>query len=195
MITKEEILAELENTPEPEKKLHEIAARTRLPVMVIRKILKGLVTVVPPERGHDNTDRVAESHIEKGVNRGRWSDEDIQYMAECWNRGADICEIAEAVCRSEQAVRAMVDAEFAERQKIYANRILLAVCLALNDIAGFGDKRLMYILQGIEDITSDYAERAGKNYRPETAEEDKVAQMMQDELLGRGRTHIVIKSK
>jgi hypothetical protein len=40
---------------------------------------------------------------------------------------------------TQQAVRAMVDAEFAERQKIYANRILLAVCLALNDIAGFGD--------------------------------------------------------
>lgn len=108
MITKDEILAELENTPEPEKKLHEIAARTKLPVMVIRKILKGLVTVVPPERGHDNTDRVAESHIEKGVNRGRWSDEDIQYMAECWNRGADICEIAEAVCRSEKAVRGVM---------------------------------------------------------------------------------------
>ena len=48
MIAKDEILAELDNTPEPEKKLHEIAARTRLPVMVIRKILKGLVTVVPP---------------------------------------------------------------------------------------------------------------------------------------------------
>lgn len=108
MITKDEILAELENTPEPEKKLHEIAARTKLPVMVIRKILKGLVTVVPPERGHDNTDRVAKSHIEKGVNRGRWSDEDIQYMAECWNRGADILEIAEAVCRSEQAVRGVM---------------------------------------------------------------------------------------
>lgn len=42
---------------------------------------------------------------------------------------------------TQEAVRAMVDAEFAERQKIYANRILLAVCLALNDIAGFGDKR------------------------------------------------------
>ena len=81
---------------------------------------------------------------------------------------------------TQEAVRAMVDAEFAERQKIYANRILLALCLALNDIAGFGDKRLMYILQGIEDITTDYAERAGKNYRPETAEEDKVAQMMQE---------------
>lgn len=96
---------------------------------------------------------------------------------------------------TQEAVRAMVDAEFAERQKIYTNRILLATCLALNDIAGFGDKRLMYILQGIEDITSDYAERAGKNYRPETAEEDKVAQMMQDELLSRRNLHVVIKSK
>ena len=53
----------------------------------------------------------------------------------------------------------------------------------------------MYILQGIEDITSDYAERAGKNYRPETAEEDKVAQMMQEELLSRRSMHVVIKTK
>ena len=96
---------------------------------------------------------------------------------------------------TREAVRAMVDAEFAERQKIYANRILLAVCLALNDLYSFGDKRLMYVLKGVEDIVSDDAERVGKNDRPETAEEDKVAQMMQDELLGRGRTHIVIKSK
>ena len=96
---------------------------------------------------------------------------------------------------TRQAVRTLVDAEFAERQKIYTRRVLLATCLALNDIAGFGDKRLMYILQGIEDITSDYAERAGKNYRPETAEEDKVAQMMQEELLSRRNMHVVIKSK
>ena len=96
---------------------------------------------------------------------------------------------------ANEAIRTAVKAEFAERQKIYTNRILLATCLALNDIAGFGDKRLMYILQGIEDITSDYAERAGKNYRPETAEEDKVAQMMQDELLSRRNLHVVIKSK
>ena len=63
---------------------------------------------------------------------------------------------------TQEAVRAMVDAEFEERQKIYANRILLATCLALNDIAGFGDKRLPYILKGIEDITTDYANRCVK---------------------------------
>lgn len=96
---------------------------------------------------------------------------------------------------TQEAVRAMVDAEFAERQKIYTNRILLATCLVLNDIAGYGDKRLLYVLQGIEDVTTDYAERAGKNYRPETAEEDIVAQMMQDELLSRRNLHVVIKSK
>ena len=42
MITKDEILAELDGCDEPEKKLHEIAERERLPVMVIRKILKDL---------------------------------------------------------------------------------------------------------------------------------------------------------
>lgn len=96
---------------------------------------------------------------------------------------------------TRQAVRTLVDAEFAERQKIYANRILLATCLALNDIAGFGDKRLMFVLKGIEDIVTDYAERVGKDYRASTAEEDKIAQMMQNELLSRRKIHIVLKSK
>lgn len=96
---------------------------------------------------------------------------------------------------TRQAVRTLIDAEFAERQKIYTRRVLLAMCLALNDIAGFGDKRLLYILKGIEDITADYAERGGKDYRANTAEEDKIAQMMQDELLSRRKIHIVLKSK
>lgn len=60
---------------------------------------------------------------------------------------------------------------------------------------GFGDKRLLYILKGIEDITTDYAERAGKDYYPRSAEEDRVSQMMQEELLSRRNLHIVIKSK
>lgn len=96
---------------------------------------------------------------------------------------------------TQEAVRAMVDAEFAERQKIYANRILLATCLVLNDIAGYGDKRLLYVLQGIEDVTTDYAERAGKDYYPRSAEEDQVSRMMQEELLSRRNLHVVIKSK
>ena len=97
--------------------------------------------------------------------------------------------------RTQEAVRTLVDAEFAERQKIYSRRVLLAMCLALNDIAKFGDKRLMYVLKGIEDIVTDYAERVGKDYRASTAEEDKIAQMMQDELLSRRKIHIVLKSK
>ena len=96
---------------------------------------------------------------------------------------------------ANEAIRTAVKAEFAERQKIYTNRILLATCLALNDIAGFGDKRLMYVLQGIEDITTDYAERAGKDYYPYSAEEDQVSRMMQEELLSRRNMHVVIKSK
>lgn len=50
MITKDEILAELEGCDEPEKKLFEIAERERQPVMVIRKILRDLVTIVPPKK-------------------------------------------------------------------------------------------------------------------------------------------------
>lgn len=64
MITKEEILAELEDCDEPEKKLHEIAERTGQPVMIIRKMLKDLVTVMPPEKEYDNVNRVARLHYE-----------------------------------------------------------------------------------------------------------------------------------
>ena len=96
---------------------------------------------------------------------------------------------------TKDMIRAYVDEEFSKRQKIYTRRVLLATCLALNDIAGFGDKRLLYILKGIEDITTDYAERVGKDYRASTAEEDKIAQMMQDELLSRRKIHVVLKSK
>lgn len=106
MITKEEILAELEGCEEPEKKLHEIAERTGQPVMIIRKVLKDLVTVAPPEKDYDNTDRVAKMHYEVGDHR--WNPEELEYAEECWRRGASLDEIAEAVGRSKVAVKGMM---------------------------------------------------------------------------------------
>ena len=94
---------------------------------------------------------------------------------------------------AKAAVREYVDYEFKQRQKIYARRMLLAMCIALNDIAGFGDKRLMYILKGVEDITTDYGNRVDKGYRAVDAETDEVANLMQEELLSRGSIHIRIK--
>ena len=94
---------------------------------------------------------------------------------------------------AKEAAREYVDYEFKQRQKIYARRMLLAMCIALNDIAGFGDKRLMYILKGVEDITADYGNRVDKGYRAVDAETDKVANLMQEELLSRGSIHIRIK--
>lgn len=94
---------------------------------------------------------------------------------------------------AKEAAREYVDYEFKQRQKIYARRMLLAMCIALNDIAGFGDKRLMYILKGVEDITADYGNRVDKDYRAVDAETDEVANLMQEELLSRGSIHIKIK--
>lgn len=94
---------------------------------------------------------------------------------------------------AKEAVREYVDYEFKQRQKIYTRRILLAMCIALNDIAGFGDKRLMYILKGVEDITQDYSNRVDKGYRAEDAEHDAVSELMQQELLSRPSIHIQIK--
>ena len=94
---------------------------------------------------------------------------------------------------AREMARAYVDEEFKQRQKIYARRMLLAMCIALNDIAGFGDKRLMYILKGVEDITTDYGNRVDKGYRAVDAETDEVANLMQEELLSRSSIHIRIK--
>lgn len=106
MITKEEILAELEGCDEPEKKLHEIAERTGQPVMIIRKMLKDLVTVVPPEKEYDNINRIARLHYE--VSSHQWFLDEIAYAEECWKRGATIDEIASAVGRSKAAIKGMI---------------------------------------------------------------------------------------
>lgn len=101
MITKAEILKELDGCAEPEKKLHEIAAREHLPVVVIRKMLRDLVKVEPPEPEpsnypiHYNVDRHIEEDYEPERELYRWSDSELKLMAEYWRRNATTREIAE----------------------------------------------------------------------------------------------------
>ncbi|MBQ8552534.1 MAG: hypothetical protein IJ428_06965, partial [Clostridia bacterium] len=55
------------------------------------------------------------------------------------------------------AVDVYLDVQWKAKQALVMRRLRLAVCLALNDLYRFGDKRLMNILQAIDDITADYA--------------------------------------
>lgn len=94
---------------------------------------------------------------------------------------------------AKDMVKAYVDEEFAKRQKIYTRRILLAACIALNDIFRFGNKRLMWVLKGIEDVMCDYASRIPRDYRAESPEEDELSRIMQEELNSRKGLSVEIK--
>ena len=94
---------------------------------------------------------------------------------------------------AREMARAYVDEEFAKRQKIYTRRILLATCIVLNDIFHFGNKRLMWVLKGIEDVMCDYASRVPISYRADKPEDDELARLLQEELDSRRKINIVIK--
>ena len=94
---------------------------------------------------------------------------------------------------TKDMIRAYVDEEFSKRQKIYTRRILLATCIVLNDIFHFGNKRLMWVLKGIEDVMCDYASRVPKDYRAESPEDDELSRLLQDELNSRKGLSINIK--
>lgn len=94
---------------------------------------------------------------------------------------------------TKDMIRAYVDEEFSKRQKIYTRRILLAVCIVLNDIFHFGNKRLMWVLKGIEDVMCDYASRIPKNYRADNSGDDELARLLQEELDSRKGLNIKIK--
>lgn len=95
--------------------------------------------------------------------------------------------------RQTELVKAFVDEEFKKRKAIYTRRILLAVCIACNDLFKFGDKRLLWVLKAIEDILTDYTGRVPKDYRADDEYTDEVAKLMQDELLSRSKVHVCIK--
>lgn len=94
---------------------------------------------------------------------------------------------------AQEMARAYIDEEFKVRQKIYTRRMLLATCIVLNDIFHFGNKRLMWVLKGIEDVMCDYASRIPKDYRAENPEEDELSRIMQEELNSRRKLSVSIK--
>lgn len=94
---------------------------------------------------------------------------------------------------AKDMVKAYVDEEFKNRQKIYTRRMLLATCIVLNDIFHFGNKRLMWVLKGIEDVMCDYAARIPKDYRAESPDEDELSRIMQEELNSRKGLSVEIK--
>ena len=104
MITKDEILAELENTPEPEKKLHEIADRENQPVMVIRKILRDQIIVVPACR---KPEPEPEPYARAG-HRHKWTEEEIAHAEASWRRGASMQEIADSLFVSVITIKGLV---------------------------------------------------------------------------------------
>lgn len=79
---------------------------------------------------------------------------------------------------------------WARRKKIIVRRYIYSMCLALNDLYHFGNKRLKYVVTAIEDITAAYAEDsyAPKDTRNDAAlksGEDRMAQLLEDEIIAR----------
>ena len=75
-----------------------------------------------------------------------------------------------------------------EMCNIWTRYVLLAVCLALNDLYKFGDKRLADVLQAIEDILTDYGKQSASSGKD-------AADLMQAELLTKRKLHIAISGK
>lgn len=90
----------------------------------------------------------------------------------------------------KEAVHIYVEQLWRHKQEIISHRFLLAMCLALNDIYHFGDKRLAYIMRGVEDILSAYAEDSftpseARNGSIDNGDYDEMAVRMQRELSSR----------
>lgn len=116
MITKDEILAELEGCNEPEKKLFEIADREGQPVMVIRKILRDLVMIVPPGKSPPWSEDPHYSYSRS------WRDEDVETARRYWLSGATVNEIAGIVGRTVGQVSGLIQSNrdiFPKRNKKY----------------------------------------------------------------------------
>lgn len=94
---------------------------------------------------------------------------------------------------AQEMARAYIDEEFKNRQRVYTRRMLLATCIVLNDIFHFGNKRLMWVLKGIEDVMCDYAARIPRDYRAESPEDDELSRIMQEELNSRKGLSVEIK--
>lgn len=98
----------------------------------------------------------------------------------------------------QKAIDMRVAELFNKRCRVFVKRYMLATCLALNDLYGFGNKRLSYVLRGLGDIVDDYARQSftaneARNGVLEDDESDPMAIAMQNELSSRKNIHICIK--
>lgn len=89
-----------------------------------------------------------------------------------------------------QAVHVYVEQLWKRKQAVISHRFLLAMCLSANDIFGFGDKRLKWLCQGVEDILSAYAEDSftpaeARSGSIDEGDYDEMAVRMQRELSSR----------
>lgn len=89
MITREQLLDELKTAVEPEKQLHRIAQREKLPVHVLRKMVKqpDLVLVTEPEKD------LSPDHVQRQP-RIIWSERETQYAISAFRRGDSLAQIA-----------------------------------------------------------------------------------------------------
>lgn len=97
-----------------------------------------------------------------------------------------------------KALSELAQKEFDSRKAVFTRRKLLAMCLALSDLYRFGDKRLGFVLQGISDILTDYAEQAytvSESRANQTLEDgyDRMADLMQAELSARGINIVLMR--
>ncbi len=96
-----------------------------------------------------------------------------------------------------EAVKQHTEALFKQRERVFIRRFLLALCLALNDLYSFGDKRLMFVMNAMSDIIEDYAEQS---FTPTEARDGELEDPMMDpmsiamerELASRKQLHIEI---
>lgn len=96
-----------------------------------------------------------------------------------------------------EAARQLTAELFKRRERVFTRRVLLALCLALNDLYGFGDKRLAFTLNGMSDIIEDYATRCftpseARNSNLEDPMQDPMCIAMEEELASRKQLHIRI---
>ena len=96
-----------------------------------------------------------------------------------------------------KACAIVVEQMWDRKKKLIMRRYNLALCLVLNDLYGFGDKRLSYVIQGVTDVLNGYGSEnftpnEGRNGDLENGDADPMADAMQAELLSRRKIHVEI---
>lgn len=90
-----------------------------------------------------------------------------------------------------------VEALWKQKQSTITRRFFAAMCLALNDLYHFGDKRLMFVMTAVADILEDYASqsftpRENRKGSINDGERDACFENMMAELSSRKKIHIEI---